>query len=237
MKIYTNDKLVKRNARIGQFSLLAGLAVLGVGLVINFRNPEMFNYSLAAFLVGFMISQVGVYFANRWSRRPRPDEHLNTALKGLDGRYTLIHYYLPASHLLVGPAGIWALFPRYQRGTISFEKGRWRQRGGGLWLAYMKLFAQEGLGRPELEIAGEVESLARHLNKKLPDQELPPIHAALLFTDARAEVKVDPEQPDAPAVTLPVAELKEHLRKAAKKKEVSPAKLLAVQEALAPAVE
>jgi hypothetical protein len=232
MKIYTNEKLVKRNGRIGQILLLAGLLVLGGGLVLNFRGPTMFNYSLIAFLVGFLISQVGLYYANRWSRRPRPDEHLNTALKGLDGRYSLYHYQTPASHVLVGPAGVWALFPRYQRGVIVYEKGRWKQRGGGVFLAYLKLFAQEGLGRPDLEIASEVQELARFLSKQLPEEEIPPIQAALLFTDSRADVQVDNEKDNPPAVTLPIADLKETIRKAAKSKALSAPKVKALQDAL-----
>jgi hypothetical protein len=234
MKIYTNDKLVRRNSRIGQIALLAGLLVLGGGLVLNFRGPTMFNYSLIAFLVGFLISQVGLYYANRWSRKPRPDEHLNSALKGLDGRYSLYHYLTPAAHLLVGPAGVWSLFPRYQRGTIVFEKGRWKQRGGGIFLAYLKLFAQEGLGRPDLEIASEMQELARFLSKQLPEEELPPIHAALLFTDARVRVEVDNEAEDIPAVTLLVADLKEYLRKSAKAKGLSATRAKVIQDALDP---
>lgn len=232
MKIYTNDKLVRRNSRIGQIALLTGLLVLGGGLVLNFRGPDMINYSLIAFLAGFLISQVGLYFANRWGRRPRPDEHLNTALKGLDGRYTLYHYLTPASHLLVGPAGVWALFPRYQRGTIVFEKGRWKQRGGGALLAYLKLFAQEGLGRPDLEISAEVQEVTRFLSKRMPDEELPPINAALLFTDSRAVVQVDNENDDPPAVTLAIADLKDYIRKAAKGKGISATKAKVLQDTL-----
>src|SRR4030065_43049 len=76
-------------------------------------------------------------------------------------------------------AAIWVLIPRYQRGTITYEKGRWRQKGGNL---YLKIFAQEGLGRPDLEIGGEVEAVTRYLKKLLPEREFPQIQAALIFT-------------------------------------------------------
>ena len=148
MRIITNENLIKRNARIGQIASVAGLATLGGGIFISFRNPDQVGLYLGALVVGFALSQLGIYFGNRYARPPRADQALNQALKGMDKRYILYHYRSPTSHLLIGPAGIWAIFPYYQRGTITYEKGRWRQKGSfGLW--YLKVFAQEGLGRPE----------------------------------------------------------------------------------------
>lgn len=217
MKIVSNEKLIRRNERIAKYTGLAGLAVLLVGVYLFFTNPENFALIWAIVLLGFIFSQVGIYFTNRWGRRPRPDEHLNQALKGLDNNYALYHYITPTPHLLVGPAGIWVLLPRYQRGKISYEKGRWRQRGGGVFLTYMKFFGQEGLGRPELEIASEIESVQNLLKKEMPDKEIPPVQAALVFTDERAELEAD----DAPHPTVYARRLKEVIRKAAKAKALS----------------
>ena len=57
----------------------------------------------------------------------------------------------PTAHLLVGPVGVWVLMPRHQAGRITYDenKNRWRQKGGNF---YLKIFAQENLGRPDLEI-------------------------------------------------------------------------------------
>src|SRR3972149_1837136 len=112
MEIITNERLVRRNARVGQITSLVGLLVLAGGMYISFTQPQLFGLSLAALLVGFALSQIGIYFGNRWSRRPRPDETLSQALKGLDDRYHLYHYETPASHLLVGPAGVWGVTRR-----------------------------------------------------------------------------------------------------------------------------
>lgn len=216
MEIITNEGLVRRNARIGQATSIVGLLVLAGGMYISFTQPQLFGLSLAALLVGFALSQIGIYFGNRWSRRPRPDEILNQALKGLDDRYALYHYSTPAGHLLVGPAGVWVLLPRHQRGTITYEegKGRWRQKGGNL---YLKIFAQEGLGRPDLEINSEIDVAQRYLGKILPEDEVPEVQAALIFTNDRAEVEAD----DAPAPTLHVKKLKDFIRKTAKSKPIS----------------
>jgi hypothetical protein len=146
MDIITNDRLIQRNARIGQVTSIVGLLVLAGGMFISFTRAELFLFSLIALVIGFGLSQVGIYFGNRWGRRPRPDEVLDTALKGLDGRYSIYHYSSPTAHLLIGPAGIWVLLPRNQAGEITYDetKKRWRQKGGSI---YLKIFAQENLGR------------------------------------------------------------------------------------------
>ena len=144
MQIITNEKVISRNAKIGQFAGLAGLILLIIGAYFSFQNPEQVGISFGALLIGFALSQVGIYFGNRYARKPRPDQALNKAPKGLNRNYTLYHYASPVSHLLVGPAGIWALFPKFQRGEIVYEKGKWKQKGGGIILAYLKIFAQEG---------------------------------------------------------------------------------------------
>lgn len=212
MKIITNQKIIKRNSRIGQITSIVALAILGVGMYITFSRPELIGLSLGALLLGFALSQIGIYFTNRWGRHPRPDEQIDDALKGLDKRYSLYHYQTPASHLLVGPCGVWVLIPKNQRGVITYQKNRWRQKGGGLLLAYLKIFAQEGIGRPDLEIESETDGVRKMLKSKLPDIDLPPVKAALIFTHPDVEVEVE----DAPAPTLHVLQIKDFIRKTAK---------------------
>ncbi len=228
MNIETNEKLVSRNALIAKVSMIAGLVVLVGGMILSFQNAEQFGLSLAALLLGFVLSQIGIFYGNRWGRRPRPDEYLNQALKGLDAKYSLYHYLTPVSHLLVGPAGIWILMPRAQRGTISFFRGRWRQSGGGIAMAYLKFFAQEGLGRPDLEILNEVENLQKYLKKLLEDENLPSIQAALVFTSNKADIQIS-EDENPPAATLTLGKLKEHIRKCAKSKPISMEKVQQIQ--------
>ena len=127
MNIFRNDKLIKRNSLIAQVSMLTGLAVLGIGMYFSFKTPDNYRLSLGALLLGFLLSQVGIFFSNRWGRRPRQDELLDAALKGLDKRYSLYHYTSPVNHLLVSPSGIWVLMPYYRRGTISYENGRYKR--------------------------------------------------------------------------------------------------------------
>jgi hypothetical protein len=229
MNIATNEPLVKRNTRIAQVAMIGGLAVLAAGMFISFRMPELFTLSLAALMVGFILSQIGIYYSNRWARRPRPDEVINKALKGLDGRHTLYHYIAPVSHLLVGPSGIWIFMPMHQAGKISYTKGRWKQRGGNF---YMKIFAQESLGRPDLEVASEVETIEKFLKQKLgEDNKIPDIQVALVFINPKAELLVDGDA-ETPAYTVKADNLKDLVRKKGKQKSISPETARQIQDLL-----
>jgi hypothetical protein len=228
MIIITNDKLIRRNARIAQVTGLAGLVILLIGMYVLFKYPTEFTLIWGTVIAGFILSQVGIYFTNRWGRVPRPDQHLDKALKGLDSNYTIYHYSGPTPHILVGPAGLWALIPEYQRGTIIYEKGKYRQKGGGFVLGYLKIFGQEGLGRPELEAEAEKEAIQKFLKKKMPDKELPAVQAALVFTDERAVLETD----EAPTPTMESKKLKDFIRKKAKSKSLSMDRIRELREVL-----
>ena len=184
----------------------------------------MFWLSTVALIVGFLLSQVGIFYANRWGRSPRPDELLDASLKGLDSKFTLYHYETPADHLLVGPSGVWVLFPRPQKGYISYSNGRWRHRGGSL---YLKLFAQEGLGRPDYEVREEKRRIQEYLSKELQDTEIPEVRAALVFTNPMIQINI-PEDENPPADTVQAAKLKELVRRSGKEKSLTPALLQVV---------
>jgi hypothetical protein len=217
MKIVTNTKLIKRNAKIGQFSSIGALVILGIGLYISFTQQNLYIYSLGALLLGFLLSQVGMYYGNRWGRSPRPDEMIDKGLKGLGREYTVYHYVTPAAHLLIGTAGIWTLLPYYQSGVIVYEKKRWKSKGGGFLQSYLRLFGQENMGRPEIESATEIESTKRYLAGLLPEgSEVPPIKALLLFTSPKAELKVV----DAPLPAITPKDLKEFMREKSKEEPI-----------------
>lgn len=228
MKIVKDEKKIRRNSVLGQVTSLGGLAILAGGMFISFRNPDKIGLAWLALLVGFSLSQVGIFFGNRWGRRPRPDEHLDSALKGMDDRHTLYHYMAATSHLLIGPSGIWVILPRHQVGKITYEKGRFKQKGGGFLQRYLRIFAQEGLGRPDLELEGEMDSLRRFLKKKLPDQELPDFQGVMVFTNEKAELDVN----GAPILVVSAKKLKELIRKKSKEKPLSPTLQQAIQDIL-----
>lgn len=218
MKVITNERLIKRNARIGQIATFGGLLVLIGGLVITYRNPAYASLSWVALIGGFALSQIGMYFGNRWGRHPRPDEIVDQGLKGLNDQYSIYHYRTPASHLIVGPSGLWVILPYYQAGKIVYEKNRYKQKGGGVMQKYLRIFGQEGLGRPELEASSEVEAIDKFIKKNIPDVQIEQPSVALVFINDKAELEVE----NAPVLTIPLKELKSTIRKTAKEKPLSP---------------
>lgn len=228
MKIIKNEKLIKRNSKIGQYTSLGALVVLGIGMYISFTRPELFVWAVGALLMGFTLTQIGMYFGNRWGRSPRPDEKLDAGLKGLPGDFVIYHWTTSVAHLLVGPAGIWVLMPYHQRGQVAYRKNRWRMSGGGFLQNYMRLFGQEGLGRPDLEAEAEINSIRKALAKEMNEDEIPEINAALVFTTEGVEIEAE----EAPLPALPLKKLKEFMRNKAKERPITSQELEKVKAVL-----
>jgi hypothetical protein len=217
MKIIKNEKLIKRNSKIGQWTSLGALVVLGLGMYISFTRTDLFVYSIAALLIGFTLTQIGMHMGNRYGRSPRPDEKLDAGLKGLQNEFSIYHYTTPVSHLLVGPAGVWILLPYHQRGRVTFRKNRWRMSGGGFLQTYMRIFGQESIGRPDIEMDSEVNSLRKFLAKNMDESEIPEINTMMVFTSD--DVEIDAEEAPIPAMKL--KQVKEYFRQKAKEKALS----------------
>ncbi|HSM70246.1 MAG TPA: hypothetical protein VK851_01775 [Anaerolineales bacterium] len=230
MKIIKNEKLIKRNGKIGQYTSLGALVVLGLGMYISFSRTDLFLYSIAALLVGFTLTQIGMYMGNRYGRSPRPDEKLDAGLKGLQNEYTLYHYTTPASHLLVGPAGIWVIRPFHQRGQVVYKKNRWKMSGGGFLQSYMRIFGQESIGRPDVELEGEISAVRKHLAKHMDESEMPDVNGMLVFTNEDVEI----DSGDAAIPALKLKQIKNFFRQKAKEKEkpITPTQLAAVKAVL-----
>lgn len=230
MKTLTNERLIRRNSRIGQIASVAGLLVLVGGMYISFRYQNMVSMAWVALLIGFALSQLGLYYGNRWGRRPRPDEHLNLALKSLDDRHSLYHYMTPIPHLLVAPSGLWVLLPFHQIGKITYENGRWRQKGGNVFQRYLRLFAQEGIGRPDLDAPNTARVIQRYLKKHLPDLGIPEPRPVLVFTSDKVELETE----GAPITTVSLKKLKEVIRKSAKEPTIGTETLKSIRDFLSP---
>jgi hypothetical protein len=228
MRIIKNEKLIVRNGKIGQWLSLAALAVLGIGIYISFAKPELFTYSIICLVVGFIMTQVGMYMGSRWGKSPRPDEKLDAGLKGLHSEFNIYHYSSPVSHLLVGPSGMWILLPYHQRGKVSFEKNRWRMKGGGFLQNYMRIFGQENLGRPELDAENEVRALHKFFAKKMDESNIPEIKPILVFTTDEVELDAG----DSPIAAMKIKHLKEFLRQGGKNRALSSVQIAEITELL-----
>ena len=230
MKIIRNEKLIDRNSKIGRYTSLAALLALFGGMYLSFTRPDLLTWSLIALLTGFVLTQISMYFGNRFGRRPRPDEALDAALKGIPGDYTLYHYSTPVSHLLVGPAGVWILLPFGLKGKVTYHKNRWRSSGGGFLQGYMRIFGQETIGRPDVEANAEAAALEKYFKKNMGEGGTPPgTYAALVFHDPGVEI----DAAGAPAPAVPGKKLKEFIRQMAKEKPLPPLELERIKTTLA----
>jgi hypothetical protein len=228
MKIIKNEKMIKRNGTIGNWTSLGALVVLGVGMYISITRTDLFIYALAALLIGFTLTQVGMYMGNRYGRSPRPDEKLDAGLKGLPGEFSFYHYSTPASHLLVGPAGVWLLMPYHQRGHVTYKKNRWQMSGGGFLQSYMRIFGQESIGRPDIEIDSELSKLDKFFEKRMDETSVPEIYPLIVFTNDEVEI----DAADTPIPALKLKQVKDFLRQKAKEKPIGQLELAAVKAVL-----
>ena len=231
MKIYSNDKLIKRNGRIGNITSLLSIGILAVGMIFSFKDTDgkYLTLTFSCLIIGFLAFQVGNYYMGKFGKSPRPDQNITTALKGLDDKYSLYHYQTSVSHLLIGPGGIYCLLPFHQPGTITYDanKRRWKQAGGNFFL---KAFGGESLGRPDQDMLYSIQDLQKFLAKKGVNLENYTPEAILVFTNDKATLNVD--QFEGAAVTG--AKLKEFIRKKSKSGLINPELLAAIQEILSP---
>jgi hypothetical protein len=119
--------------------------------------------------------------------------------------------------LLIGPAGVWILLPYHQRGQVAFKKNRWRMSGGGFMQSYMRIFGQENLGRPDIEMDSEINSLKKYFAKQMDESEIPEINAMMVFTSDDVEI----ESEDAPIPVMKLKQIKDFFRQKAKEKTLS----------------
>ncbi len=206
MQIYRNDQYIQRRAKIGRYASLSGMGVLALGLIVTwFVGPEGVALSFLALIAGFVLSQVGLYYANRFSRPERPDEYLAKALKGFDDRYLLLQYETPAGNVLITPNSCLVFTIKMQGGPIRYENGKWKSRGRlrGLFL----WLATDSLGNPVKDAQIEAGALSRYLAKQLPDVQIP-LQPVILFGNPTAEV----DAADSPVPAVHVKKLKDWLR-------------------------
>jgi hypothetical protein len=214
MKLVLNEKLIKRNKTIGNITSIIGIAILAVGLILNFNpTPTKTLISFGALIIGFVISQISTYYVSRFGRQPRFDEIITENLEKLDDDYTLYVFNSPIPMLLVGPHGLWIPTPIAASGEIYYDK-KWKQRGGGF---LMKLFGQENIGRPEVEIQANEKDIHKFLEKHLEKDESPPIQSILVSMHPKATIgNVD----DAPIPVVQTDALRRIIRRYDRKSEV-----------------
>lgn len=210
MKIITDEKLIKRNSQIGYWASLLSPVTLVFSAILLEQNVVL---SWLIFTFGVILYQIGKLL-RKFGRGA--DLTLNKTLERLGNEYTLHHFSTPVSHLLVGPAGVWMLFPRYARGQITYneKRKRWRLARNGLF-PKLTSFLREGLGRPDAEILAETKNLERFLQKHWEKEPLQ-VDAALIMMDEKTTIDAD----NAPLPTIHLGSLRQFLRNKEKENKV-----------------
>lgn len=197
MVVIRDDKRIARLRKISQYVSLVGMVALLGGLVMAFvGNIEtIFLWQLTALLVGWLLSQVGIYLAHRYVRTPRPDQVLDDTFRKVAKNGRMYHYIMSAPHVLLLPTGIIVIIAKYQTGKITADGDKWTQKGLGL----RRFFGQENLGNPTKEADGMVQNVINFIHKEVPDVDEVPIAPIIVFTTKGFDT-LDVDGSDVPAM-------------------------------------
>jgi hypothetical protein len=213
MRIVRDDEMIARRRRVGQVASLVGLGILGAGMVIVFFGPRWgipveiaVWVPLGTLLIGFVLSQVGLYYTNRWGRTPRPDQLLDASLKGLGKEYKIYHYVLPAPHVLLTPEGPVVIVVRLERGEITATGEKWKQKQSA-W-RILTFLGREGLGNPTREAQYLVQQVQRLIGEHLEEPVEGAVDGVIAFLADQITLNVE----DTPVPVVRGAKLKGFLR-------------------------
>lgn len=208
MRIVRNERRISLLRSVGQYASLAGLVILVGGLIISFVRPLWTGPLLASMSLGFLLSIIGGFYADRYAGPLARHKTLAEVLKGLDYRHTLIQYLLPAEHVLLEPGGCTCFVVKPQGGTVTYDpdRERWEHEERGKF--FRRLVGQESLGRPHLEGEQEIDRLHRYLSERMEDEADVPIRAVIVFINEDVEVRAA----QAPSPTFYRKKVKDWLR-------------------------
>ena len=100
--------------------------------------------------------------------------------------------------------------------------------GGGFIQGYMRVFGQENLGRPDIEVDNEVNGLKKFLAKQMEESQIPEIKPLMIFTNDDVEINAG----ETPIPAMKLKQVKDFIRQKAKEKPVSQIQIAAVKAAL-----
>jgi hypothetical protein len=215
MQIIRNERRIKLFASLGKYGSLAGFIVLMGNLVISWIRPEWFSVMIATLPLAVALTIFGGFFADRYGGPLAHHEALASALKGLDDRYALLSYKLPATHVLVEPGGCTVFVVKAIGGEVSFDSsGRWRhvQRGK----LFRQLAGQEAIGTPHRVSELQANKMRRWLSEHDLEAAIP-LRSAIVFVNPNVRLDVA----DAPAPTFHGKQVKSWLRGTGRLKQLS----------------
>ena len=103
-------------------------------------------------------------------------------------------------------------------------------KGGGFLQSYMRIFGQEGLGRPDLDAENEVQKLKKFFAKKMDEADIPEIKPILVFTTDEVELDAG----ESPIAAVKLKQLKEFMRQGGKNRALSNEQINKITSCLSP---
>ena len=191
MKILIDQVKVQRRRRLSNIASVGGLLLLLASVVLPLvRLEDYATYSTVLMVLGLAIAMVGIYFANRWVKKPRPEDQLDNALKSLGDFHRLYHYpKLPCDHVLLTPWGVLVLETINLEGEFHYKDGRWKEKMGlGRALRYI---VEEHLGNPIKSALASEGYLKGRLNDETPGGRDIPVHSVVVFVHPAAVLDVE----------------------------------------------
>ena len=204
MQVLVNDRLVKRQAKIGAIALVVTFGLLLLGMMLSWqveawaRNMEAEGRTWVPIAVTYGIVIVAMalyYFGNtrlrRYGPQHRHDARLSQILKGLDNRYALYAFLgrgLP-DYILLGPSGVHVITARSQNGEITCRDNRWTVKSGPGRRLFTALYGNP-IGNPGWDASQNVKKVQAFLDQRLPaDVERPPVQGVIVFTGENVRLR------------------------------------------------
>jgi hypothetical protein len=190
MKSYIDRQKIKARAQAAHIASVGGLLVLLVSVAIPLFLPQWSGITSVIMVIGAGGAMVGIYLANRWVRRPRPEESLDKALKAFDDNYRIYHYpsSLPCEHILLTPGGLVALEVVNLNGSFTYRDGRWKEAMTiGRALRYI---VEERVSDPVILAQSMVRELSDRFSREFAGQVTPQVKALTVFTHPGVDLEV-----------------------------------------------
>lgn len=199
MKSYIDRRKVSQRAWLSHAAAISGLLILLLSVLLPLFRPALARQATFIMAAGLAIAMLGIYSANRWVKRPRPEERLHYALKSLSDSYQLFHYpSLPCDHVLLTPSDVVILETVNLEGSFAYRKSRWRERMS--LSRALRYIVEEHLGNPIKSALGAEAHLHQLFAHNLPDGEAVPVRSMVVFVHPGADLDV--ENPEIPVVKV-----------------------------------
>lgn len=202
MRVVTNKRLARRNKKITNYLFFGTFGALILGFVLI--NASLFtgdmpdNLTLiaqsAVLPVLLVLTVISVRMTNMWARAPRPENAIESGLKGMSNKSVLYNYYhFPARHVLICPQGVYAIATRWHDQEFTFRDGKFHSRRN-IISKFFSLIRFDGVGKPLRDAEFAREHVQRAIDEIAPEIKVQPL---VVFVDPSSMVyfESEPETP------------------------------------------